>query len=1043
MRTKLLFFLLLLFGCFGQVFAQNREVKGRITDAANGEGLPAISIFVKGTTIGTVSEIDGSYKINVSEGAVLVFQSVGYITQELAVNSQSEINIQLVPNEKQLSEVVVTGVAIEREKRSLGYSIANLDGEQLLKARETNLVNSLSGKIAGLQITNQSGNIGASSRIVIRGGSALTGNNQPLFVIDGVPVSNSNFDSGNSVNVNNANRTTGGVDNGNRAMDFNPDDVESINVLKGAAAAALYGQRAQNGVVLITTKRGKSRQGTISINSSIRFESPLRLPDMQNEYGPGNQGKYNVLSINGWGPRVTGQSVIQFDDPTTARPLVIEEDNNKNFYDVGRTLINNVAFSKGGDKSDLRFSYSNLSQRGIVPNSFMERHNISINIGNSITDKLHTRLSINYVNTAIKGIVAQGGNSAATVIGPIAFPRTYEISRVQNYLNPDGTQRFFPQNSNNPYWIINKNVNTNNVERVFGFAEASYDIMQGLKLTGRFGIDTYSDKRTAIIAKGTGGLVNGQYSESYILEQQLNSDLYLSYDKKFGDNFTFKAIVGHNFNQQKVSRVNNTARDLIQSDLYTYTNAITNTPILSRALQRLVGVYADVTVGFKNYLFLNVTTRNDWNSTLPKSNRSYLYPSANLSFVFTEAFKLSNDILSYGKIRVNYAQVGSGPIPYQLDFRYFPVATVFGQFSTTLTFPFGGRGGYNATPTLPDPNLRPQKTDSYEIGAELGFFNGRIGLDFTYYDIRTNDQIVTITNSSSTGFTTRTLNAGQLSNKGVEISLSGTPIKSDKFSWDIAVNFTHNIRIVEVLPAGISQLSLTSAFNGIEVRALPGERLGLYGGTWQRDPQGNVIINASTGLRAGGGVSVGRLGNIDPDFLMGIQNSFSFLKNFNFSFLIDWRQGGVLFSQTVSALRTSGLAKETAISRENPFIDPGVIANPDGTFSPNTIPVRDAQQWWANYAQTAVAESSTFDATFIKLREVRFSYNLPSTFLSKTFIKSVNIGIEARNLWLIQSKVPHIDPEASLFGSGSNGAAIEWAGMPSTRTWGFNLGLTF
>ena len=515
---------------------------------------------------------------------------------------------------------------------------------------------------------------------------------------------------------------------------------------------------------------------------------------------------YRVV-LMGWGPRIEGQVVAQWDDPANPRPLVVDKNNVKDFYETGVTLINSASFAKGDDNSDFRLSYTNLAQTGIIPNSKLDRHTIALNVGSNVTDKLSVRFSVNYINTTLKGQVAQGGNSAATVIGPVVFPRTYELSRIKNYQNIDGTQRFFPANSNNPYWIINNNISRSAVDRVFGFGQADYQIIKGLKLTGRAGVDTYTEKRSQVIAKGTGGLVKGQYNETYITERQINTDLFLTYDKQFGEDISFRALLGHNFNQQLVNRTDNQARDLVQGGVYTYGNALVNTPLLARTFQRLVGVYTDVTVGYRNFLFLNLTARNDWSSTLSPDNRSYFYPSANLSFVFSDAFKISNDIFTYGKLRLNYAQVGSGAPPYALDFQFNPVATIFGQYNTTITFPYGGNSGYNATATLPDPNLRPQKTNSYEIGTELKFLNGRVGLDVTYYDIRTTDQIVTVTNPPSTGFAFRNLNAGEVSNKGIEIALNATPLQINNFTWDINVNFTSNPQSSRVPCTGLNPVS--------------------------------------------------------------------------------------------------------------------------------------------------------------------------------------------------------------------------------------------
>lgn len=1025
-------------------FAQSGTLTGTVTDARTGEEIPGVNIFIPDLDRGGVTNLDGEYRIeSIPVGEYRVtFSFIGYSRQEVDISISTGTNtrnVELSQDLIGLDDVVVTGQQIERQARSVAYSISRVTGEEVTKARETNFVDALAGKVAGVEVQGQSGNIGASTRITIRGISSLSGSNQPLFVVDGVPISNSNIVAGTSQD-----RLTGAVDVGNRGGDINSDDIADVTVLKGGSAAALYGQRAKDGVILITTKRGSQSQGqSVTVNSSIRTSAPLKMPDFQNEYAQGSNGKYNSNSLNGWGPQIAGQQVenIRGEEVT----LQAYPDNVRDFYESDLTAINSIAFSNADERSDLRIGVTRTDQSGIVPNNDLERTSFTVNTGRKMTDNLTARMSGTYTNLYTLGRAVAGGNDPNVLTSLInTLPRTTDIAgELKNYKNEDGTQRALSTQTNNPYWIVNENPFENEIQRVFGNAELKYSPLEWLEITGRAGLDFYIENRQRQNAVGTLGRDDGDFSLDQIQEEQINIDILAAVDRDINEDISFQGVLGYNLNTREQSILRNTASDLDVSGLLNFANASSNSPSNRFSQQRLLGVYADATFGYRNYLFLNLTGRNDWSSTLPKDNRSFFYPSVSTSFIFTDAFDIAGDVLSYGKLRANFAQVGSDEAPYQLNFRYNPINSIFGQYGTGANFPFGGRTGFSATGTLPPQNLKPQIQTTFEVGTEVQFFDGRLGFDLTYYDVRTDDQILSIPTPLTTGFGALRTNIGEVSNKGIELSVNMNPIRTRVVNYVATVNFSRNENIVESLAPGVEEIVIASAFNGLQVRAEPGRSLGLYGpGFLRTEDTGELILNPDTGLIRTGGQT--RLGSVDPDFRLSMNNQFN-IKGLNVSFLLDYRQGGVLFSQTVGSIRRAGVAEETGANREGSYIIDGVIPNPDveGEYIPNNVPVQGMQQFWNNYAAADVHEGNTFSSTYVKLREVKIDYDLPRRWIERTPLAGLSIGVEARNLFLLYSEVPHIDPETGLFGSASNGQGIEWNVLPSTRSFGANVQVRF
>lgn len=1036
MKKNLLFLLACLLVSVSQVLAQASSVKGLVISEEDGMPIIGASVLVKGTNVGTITDFEGNFVLtNLPEGSdKLVISYIGMQTQEVSV--KPSLKVVLKSDTKLIDEVVVTAIGIKRSEKSLGYAVTSVKNDELTTARESNVLNSLSGKVAGLQIGSSSGTAGGSSSIQIRGASSISSVSSPLFVIDGMPIDNDSY---------NPDRTNGVIDVGNRAGDLSSDDIESINVLKGAAATALYGARAKDGAIVITTKKGsKGSAVSISVNSSTRFDRVLKLPDFQNSYAQGNYGDYNVKLLNGWGPNINSVSNQKFTD-FLGREVTLQAypDNVKDFYRTGMSYINNVALSGGTDKADLRLSVSTTNQEGVIPGSDYNKYVFAINGGMDFTPKFNGRVSAQYIRSDSKGRPAQGSNDQNVLIPVInSLPRTVNINDVRNnWIDSDGAQIALDPDgkSNNPYWIINKNAFTNSLNRIIGNVVLTYKPIEGLTIMNNAGTDYYNETRRKVYSKGTIGNLDGQFQTWDLYKRIINNDLMISYERTFAEDFNVKVMLGHNIYQENWTNNSVLAQNLIVDGLYNYKNAKTTSPDYYSYVKRMVGVYGDISFGYKDMLYIGVTGRNDWSSTLPVNHRSYFYPSVSGSFVFSELIP-ANKVLSFGKLRVSYANVGSDEDPYKLAFLYTPVNSYFLQYGLTNVLPHNGLVGFTGPKVLPNENLKPQNQASFEVGTDLRFLNNRIRLDFTYYRSVTSNQIVSIDVPLSTGYFANNINAGKIMNQGVEIALGLTPVEVKNFKWDVDVTFASNKQVVQELAEGLSEYALTSGLSGLQIKAPVGGSFGLYGTGWKRDDNGNYVINEKTGLRET--VNNVRLGDIYPDFTMGINNRFTY-KGFSLSFLIDIRQGGSLYSETVGDLRYKGLAAETAVNRENTnFIEAGVIMNADGTYRPNDVPVKSMQDYWQHLSKSGNNEGNIFNASYVKLRELNFSYSFPRKWFSKYWVKSLDLGFEARNLWIIKDHVPHIDPEANFFGPSQIGGGVEFYSIPSTRSLGFNVRLT-
>ncbi|MCB2409591.1 SusC/RagA family TonB-linked outer membrane protein [Hymenobacter lucidus] len=1050
MKKILFVSFLLMLTLLQQVTAQNRSVSGRVTDRQTGEGIPGVTVLLKGTSNGISTNADGTYTLSVpADGGTLTFSSIGFVSIERPIGTESQINIGLVVDSKQLSEVVVTALGIERERKSLGYAVQTLENKEITRASESNLVRSLQGRVAGVQITGASGSAGGATRVVIRGAQSFTGDNQPIYVVDGIVISNSavNSSTGSGGDLNN------GVDLPNRAGDIDPNNVESITVLKGPAAAALYGARAASGAIIITTKQGKGTKGSqISVNSSVTFDRVNRLPNFQNTYGSGSDGEYFADNNVSWGPKIMGQNVADWhtiglrlnaNEPADSIKLEARPNNVRDFFETGKTFNNSVSFAGSNEASNYYISLSDVRTSSIVPNTNYKRTSVALSGGTRLFNRLTTNGTVTYVKSG--GDRGIQGQSRANIIQTIVnTPRDFEITDQKNFNDPRYNLTGYYLNGfrNNPYFLLENNLLTDNVDRVLGAGTLSYDPLSWLNITLRQGVDFYSDRRRQTIAQGTINNLAGRYIEDVLYGRNATTDLLVNVTKEINENFTIKGVLGGNYQQQAFERNNMDANGLVIGGFYDLSNSAAPVVVAkTETLTRLMGAYADVQLSFRDYLFLGLTGRNDWSSTLPKANRSFFYPSANVGFVFTEAFKLPSDVITFGKLRANIASVGKSAPPYSI-LPVFTKSSVDGGFSDQYLFPFNNTiPGFRVGNTLGNPNLKSELTTAYEVGTEVRFLKNRIGLDFTYYNSVSKDIIVAVPVSTTSGFTSQFNNAGSMENKGIEVALNLRPIElKNGFTWDVNMTYTRNRNEVTAVTGNTPNIGL-GGLSAPSLEARVGQPYqSFFGSKMLRDPEGRVVVSPTTGFPLAD-PKLTSLGSIQPDYLAGLSTTLAY-KGLALNVLFDTKQGGKFYSQTITTGYFAGTLEETTANDRQPFIYPNsVLRNADGTFTPNTTVKADGgYAYWSQVSN--INENSLFDASFVKFREASLSYSLPANLVSKAKLTGIQFSLIGRNLaiWTPKSQ-KHMDPEVSSFGSG-NSQGYEFFAYPSTRSFGASLKLT-
>jgi TonB-linked SusC/RagA family outer membrane protein len=1045
MKKLILLSLVMLLTLSQEAFAQGRTVTGTVTDQATGQPLPGVAVIVQGTTVGTSTNVEGAYTISVpAGGTALQFRYIGYETVTRTIGNASTVDVALGVNTQQLQEVVVTALGREQEERTLGYATQQVGSEQLTQGRERSVLNALQGKVAGVNIQSQGGGPGSSTRVVIRGSKSIIGSNQALFVIDGVPVDNGSAGTSDALN--------NGVDVGNRANDINPDDIESINILKGPAAAALYGSRAANGVIMITTKsgRGATKKAEISLLSSYVVEDILRYPELQNRYGQGFFGSPDLLENTSWGPVFTGELLPWgqiVNGQQRVKPYSALKDNIKEFYDYGSNWTNTASLSGAGENVTYYASYSNTQQEGVVPSTEYERNSLSFKGTTKLANKFNSNVSITYTKSGGDFAITGQGNSVFNQL--IQTPRDIPVRELEDLNNPFNDEAgFYSPYTINPYWAIENQTFTNDVDRLFGNIQLGYDVNDNLNIIYRIGTDFYTDRRQQFQAirdvegQNEANNDNGAYSEQQIYYREINSDLMLNYTRDLTENLSLELLLGQAVNQQTNENLFAQADALANNQVKSLSN-IVGTPLATsyRDLRRLIGVYGSAKVGFRDFVWLEVTGRNDWVSTLPINDNSFFYPSVNLAFDAVEAFGLGESTpLNFAKLRVNYADVGNGA-PVFFTERVFISGNIADGFQgTDLNFPFAGIPGLEVSNVIPNNELKPENTGSWEVGADIRFFNDRLRLDAAYFDSKSVDQILSVPISFASGYGAANLNAATVRNKGLELLVGGVPFETDDFSWDVSVNYTKIDNTVEDVAIG-TEISL----GGLAAATLVVSEDRPYGTflaeDYLRDPQGRIVVNPTTG-RPRSSTEQTYQGSIQPDWSGGLVNTLKY-KGVRLSVVFDTRQGGKMYSRTRGTQRFAGTAPETLFNDRQPYIIPNSVVEVgnSGEYVENTTPLTNDNlyDYWGNLPEG----TNIIDASFTKLREVSLSYRLPASITENTFLGGIEVGVSGRNLILwTPDENTYIDPEMNSFGNG-NLQGYDFSSSPSTRSWGANIRVTF
>jgi TonB-linked SusC/RagA family outer membrane protein len=1056
MRRFLLFFVLALTGWIG-IVAQTVQVRGKISSAEDGSPLPGATVVFKGSTIGTTADMDGIYVINVPSGTgILVFSYVGMKTLEQEIGGMTTIDIAMETASTGLEEVVVTALGIRKAEKNLGYSATSVSSDDITASGSRNAMNALQGKVAGINITSSSGQPGSSSRVLLRGFSSLGGNNQPLYVVDGVPISNRLI---GDTDLND------GMDFGNRANDINPEDIETITVLKGASGAALYGSRASNGVIIITTKKGSSRAGKgakIDFASSTTFESPLRIPEMQNEYG---QGWYdgtleaNLEENGSWGPRFDNKTRVWghiVDNQQQIKPYKALKTNVRDFFESGVTFNNSVSINNGNEKSTYYLSYGNISADGILPgeSDSYKRNNFAIRGSSKFGSKLDVSGSFNYIKKDSR--IAITGQEQSVMDGIFQTPRDISIVDQKDYNNKfNNVDDYYTIYAQNPYYVLNEHGNNFSENRLFGNVTLDYAWTPWLKTTFRMGSDvsnaTLKSWRAITLSKRANyNWERGRVREASYYNSEINTDFIINVNKSFFDKLELNAIIGHNFNQRESRDQSAQVIGLDIPDFYNLSNSSSTPTVMEETSERrLVGAYGSIDLTWGGYLNLNVLARNDWSSTLPESNRSFFYPGVSLSFTFSELLGSgAKSILSFGKIRGGIAKTGNDANPYLIN-------SVFVQGGLTdryrnLNFPLlNNINGFTLGNRIGNKGLQPEITTEMEIGADLRFFESRFNVDVAVYDKTITDLIWNATLPSSTGFTRQTLNLGKITNKGIELMVSVVPVRTGNFEWKLNWNYTKNNNKLVELVEGLDQIDLGGT-GAVGFVGRPGEPLALFEGDGPEFTEDGKIVVTSTGLPV---TSTTRkiYGNSQYDYIMGAGTSVSY-KGFSMNVLFDIRQGGLMYSRTAEMMYFTGNGPQTTFNDRQPFIIPNSVQRTSsGQYIENTVPVsgftNNLNQYFnQTYGAGKFGNLFVIDKSFVKLREVSISYRLPKKMLSKTFIQEADLSLIGRNLLLwTPSSNTFIDPEATTFAD-SNGLEAdygEYGAIPSTRSYGFSVRLSF
>ncbi|UXP34145.1 SusC/RagA family TonB-linked outer membrane protein [Reichenbachiella agarivorans] len=1026
-------------------WAQDRTVSGKVTDDT-GESIPGANIILKGTTTGTTSDIDGNWKLSVpSDGGTLVFTFVGMAAQEVEIGSRSVVDVAMASDAKQLTEVVVTALGISREKRSLGYAVSSLDNDDLVRSGEDDIIQSLAAKAPGVQVTSSAGTPGASSKVLLRGAATLTGATQPLIIVDGIPIDNSTTQS--SPRDYPFNENLQGVNNSNRAVDINPADIESVTILKGPAAAALYGERAGNGAIIYTTKRGKGEKGLgVKVSTGVEFTQVNKLPEMNDKYIAGNNGV--ALPLGDPGPDglfFTADDVAlgtQLSWGPEAGPGDVIYDNNDNFFETGVSYTNSIEVTGGNENTSVRLSVSDLRQSGMIPNSEFDRTTARLTLDTYLSKNVKVGGTANYIHSS--QIAPQNGsNLAGIMLGLLRMPINYDS---RNYINDAGFQNTYFGVYDNPFYTAYENPFTSDVNRFLGNIYLDYKISDNFNFTYRLGSDVYSDNRKSVFAISSqgddfGGL--GQINENRIGSTELYGDGILSYRGKVGEKLTVNARLGHNFRIGTSDNVFARGRMMTIPNFYNLNNTSDLYASQSESEIRSQALFGELSFDYGNWFYLSLTGRNEWSSTFELENNSFFYPSASASVVFTELFP-KPDWFTFGKVRYSYAQVGISPVAYATRPLYSSPTFTDG-FTNGLSVPYNGVSAFSQSDALFSSDLKPEIQVGNEVGLNLIFMDGLFEIDYTYYNQTSKDLLMYLPLPGSSGYTSSYTNAGELVNKGHEIALGINPIRTNDFDWTIGLNWSKNISEVTKLAEGVEEVSIESAFASIGSFAIVGEPLGVFYGTkWERDDAGNKLIGANG--RPIISPESGNVGNPLPDWLAGIRNTITY-KNLSFSFLLDIRRGGSIWNGTYARINQYGGTAESE-DRERNYLVEGVYAPGTVVDGVDVSGQTNATEITANtYYRFVVgdaggaAEEFVEEVNWFRVRDMSLSYtfDLKDSKLGVNYLKLTAAG---RNLFL-DTNYKGVDPESSLTGAGSNINGLDYFNNPGSKSYLFTLSLGF
>lgn len=1023
------------------------QITGVVMDADG--PLIGATVRIKGTNKGIATDLDGKFTINAKPGAVLEISYVGYKTLEVKA-TQTPMVINMVSSDQNLSEVVVTALGIKRDRKALGYGLEEVKGDAFVKAKETNVINSMAGRVAGLQVSGTAAGPSGSSRVILRGATEMTGNNQPLYVVDGVPLDNTNFGSAG---------TNGGYDLGDGISSINPDDIESMTVLKGPAASALYGSRASHGVILITTKKAQGEtKYSVEYNGTMTLDQQLsKWNNVQQIYGMGSNGRYSIDAVSNtnksWGPKADGGNSLTYFDGVS-RPYLIVPDNTSNFFRTGLTANNTVTVNSNTGSTGLRFTVTDMRNRDIIPNTNMSRDIFNLR-SNSTLGKVDLDFSANYTQERVKNRPALGDSKSNIGKNLMTLATTYDQRWLHQYENAAGEYSNWngmdPYNVN-PYWDVYKNLNQSekNLFRLHG--SAVYNVTSHLKLKATAGAELNWFEFSDFKAASTPGYEAGYMQISNFHNQMYNFEMLGTYNNRWGD-FDVTGTAGGNI--YKVDNLTNviSAQDMQIRDVIALMSFNETSNQQTTYRKQINSLFAAANIGWRGLVYLDATVRGDHSSTLPKGNNIYVYPSFSGSLVFSELIRRP-EILPYGKVRASWAQVGSDTDPYQLGLVYT---------KSKYTYP-GYTIGYINNTVIPNKNLKPTRTNSFEIGLETKFLNSRIGLDVTYYNQISRDQIMGMASSWTTGYPYRLINAGEIQNKGIEIALNTRPVAVGDFTWDLNVNFSRNQNKVRKLVDDVDMFELEKAtWLDVQIAAKVGENFGsIVGPDFERNANGDILIDPSTGMPKYD-KSNHVLGNASWDWTGGLTSTLRW-RNISLSSVFDVKWGGDLYSMSARASYESGKALGTLEGRDawyaseeqrmalgfpkgsadwtptGGFIAPGVIDNGDGTYRPNDVVV-NPEEYWMSVCRNAPS-MFIYDNSYIKCREISLSYQFPKTWLDGgKFIKDVTIALVARNPFIVWKNIPDIDPDSNY--NNTTGMGMEYGSLPSRKSYGLNIYMKF